>query len=77
VGHGRVALVAAEAGIAKSPLRQAEGRQGEARELLAPIHKRFSEGLIRLICASGLLILVEYGAPFRHESDPTPLSGGE
>jgi predicted ATPase len=57
-------------------LWQAEGRQGEARELLAPIYERFPEGRETSDLRTAALLLAELGGPRRHEPDLTPLSGG-
>jgi predicted ATPase len=55
---------------------QAEGRQGEARELLAPIYERFSEGRETPDLRTAARLLAELGGPLRQEPDLTPLSGG-
>jgi adenylate cyclase len=64
------------AAVSLSLLWQAEGRQGEARELLAPIYERFSEGWETSDLREAALLLAELGGPIRHEPDLTPLSGG-
>ena len=65
------------AAVSLARLWQAEGRQGEARELLAPIYERFSEGLDTPDLREPAALLAELGAPFRHEPDLIPLSGGQ
>jgi TOMM system kinase/cyclase fusion protein len=62
--------------VSLSRLWQAEGRQGEARELLAPIYERFPEGRETSDLRTAALLLAELGGPRRHEPDLTPLSGG-
>ena len=64
------------AAVSLSRLWQAEGRQGEARELLAPIYERFSEGRETPDLREAAALLAELGGPIRHEPDLTPLSGG-
>jgi TOMM system kinase/cyclase fusion protein len=51
--------------IALSLLWQAEGRQGEARELLAPIYERFSEGRETSDLRAAAVLMVELGVPAR------------
>jgi predicted ATPase/class 3 adenylate cyclase len=65
------------AAISLSLLCQAEGRQAEARELLAPVYGRLSEGQETSDLRAGAALLAELGAPLRHEPDLTPLSGGQ
>jgi predicted ATPase len=64
------------AAVSLSLLWQAKGRQGEARELLAPIYERFSEGWETSDLREAALLLAELGGPIRHKPDLTPLSGG-
>jgi predicted ATPase len=59
--------------VSLSRLWQAEGRQGEARELLAPIYERFTEGLDHPELREAAALLAELS--FRHEPDLTPLDG--
>jgi predicted ATPase/class 3 adenylate cyclase len=65
------------AAISLSLLCQAEGRQAEARDLLAPVYGRLSEGQETSDLRAGAALLAELGAPLRHEPDLTPLSGGQ
>ena len=64
------------AAVSLSRLWQAEGRQGEARELLAPIYERFPEGRETSDLRAAASLLTELGGLLRHEPDLTPLSGG-
>jgi TOMM system kinase/cyclase fusion protein len=70
-------LLELRAAVSLSRLWQAEGRQGEARELLGPLHDRLLEGLDTSDLRESATLLAELGAPFRHEPDVTPLSGGQ
>jgi TOMM system kinase/cyclase fusion protein len=65
------------AAISLSLLCQVEGRQDEARELLAPIFERFSEGQGTPDLRAAAALLAGLGASARHEPDLTPLSGGQ
>jgi class 3 adenylate cyclase/predicted ATPase len=61
------------AAVSLSRLWQAAGRHGEARELLAPIYERFTEGLDHPELREAAALLAELS--FRHEPDLTPLDG--
>jgi predicted ATPase len=64
------------AAVSLSRLWQAEGRQGEARELLAPVYERFPQGRETSDLRAAAALLDELGGPLRHDPDLTPLSGG-
>jgi predicted ATPase/class 3 adenylate cyclase len=61
------------AAVSLSRLWQAAGRHDEARELLAPIYERFTEGLDHPELREAAALLDELS--FRHEPDLTPLDG--
>jgi class 3 adenylate cyclase/predicted ATPase len=62
--------------VSLSRLWQAEGREREAREFLAPIYEWFTEGRETADLRAAAALLVELGAPARHERDLTLVSGG-
>jgi TOMM system kinase/cyclase fusion protein len=64
------------AAVSLSRLWQAEGRDREARELLAPIEAWFSEGRETPDLRAAAALLEELGAPAGHERDRTLLRGG-
>jgi predicted ATPase len=64
------------AAVSLSRLWQAEGREGEAREFLAPIFAWFSEGRETVGLRAAATLLAELGAPAIPERDRTLLSGG-
>ena len=64
------------AAVSLSLLWQAEGREREAREVLAPIYEWFSEGQDTSDQRAAAALLLELGAPALHERDRTLLSGG-
>jgi predicted ATPase len=64
------------AAVSLSRLWQAEGREREARELLAPIYEQFREGLDTPDLRESAALLAQLAAPFSNEPDLTPLSGG-
>jgi predicted ATPase/class 3 adenylate cyclase len=61
------------AAVSLSRLWQAADRHGEARELLAPIYERFTEGLNHPELREAAALLAELS--FHHEPDLTPLNG--
>jgi TOMM system kinase/cyclase fusion protein len=61
------------AAVSLSRLWQAADRHDEARELLAPIYERFTEGLDQSELREAAALLDELS--FRHEPDLTPLDG--
>jgi class 3 adenylate cyclase/predicted ATPase len=61
------------AAVSLSRLWQAADRHDEARELLAPIYERFTEGLDHPELREAAALLDELS--FRHEPDLTPLDG--
>jgi predicted ATPase/class 3 adenylate cyclase len=61
------------AAVSLSRLWQAANRHDEARELLAPIYERFTEGLDHPELREAAALLDELS--FRHEPDLTPLDG--
>ena len=61
------------AAVSLSRLRQAADRHDEARELMAPIYERFTEGLDHPELREAAELLDELS--FRHEPDLTPLDG--
>jgi len=61
------------AAVSLSRLWQAAGRHDEARELLAPIYERFTEGLDHPDLREAAALLDELS--FRHEPELTPLDG--
>jgi predicted ATPase len=69
-------LLELRAAVSLSRLWQAEGREREAREFLAPIHAWFSEGRETSDLRAAAALLVELGAPALLERDRTLLSGG-
>ena len=64
------------AAVSLSRLWQAEGRDREARELLAPVYEQFREGLDTPDLRESATLLAQLAAPFSNEPDLTPLSGG-
>jgi predicted ATPase/class 3 adenylate cyclase len=64
------------AAVSLSRLWQAEGREREAREFLAPIYAWFSEGQGTFHLRAAAVLLAELGVPVGHEPDRTLLSGG-
>jgi predicted ATPase/class 3 adenylate cyclase len=64
------------AAVSLSRLWQAEGREGEAREFLAPIFARFSEGRETAGLRAAATLLAKLGAPAIPERDRTLLSEG-
>jgi predicted ATPase len=64
------------AAVSLSRLWQAEGREGEAREFLAPIFAWFSEGQETVGLRAAATLLAELGAQAIPERDRTLLSGG-
>jgi predicted ATPase len=62
--------------VSLSRLWQAEGREGEAREFLAPIFAWFSEGQETVGLRAAATLLAELGAQAIPERDRTLLSGG-
>jgi predicted ATPase/class 3 adenylate cyclase len=61
------------AAVSLSRLWQGAGRHGKARELLAPIYERFTEGLDHPELREAAALLAELS--FRHEPDLTPVDG--
>jgi class 3 adenylate cyclase/predicted ATPase len=69
-------LLELRAAVSLSRLWQAEGREREAREFLAPIYSWFSEGGETSDLRAAAALLGELGAPASHQRDRTLLSGG-
>jgi predicted ATPase len=64
------------AAVSLSLLCQAEGREDEARELLAPVYARLPESQETSDSRKAAALLAELGTPIRREPDLTSLSGG-
>jgi predicted ATPase len=64
------------AAVSLSQLWQAEGREREARELLAPLYEWFSEGRDTPDLRAAAALLAQLAAPSSHEPDLAHLSGG-
>jgi class 3 adenylate cyclase/predicted ATPase len=64
------------AAVSLSQLWQAEGREREARELLAPLYEWFSEGRETPDLRVAAALLARLAAPSSHEPDLAHLSGG-
>jgi predicted ATPase len=62
--------------VSLSRMWQAEGREPEAREFLAPIYEWFSEGRETADLRTAAELMAELGAPAPQERDRTLLSGG-
>jgi class 3 adenylate cyclase/predicted ATPase len=64
------------AAVSLSRLWQGDGRGREARELLAPVYARFSEGLDTPDLREAAAVAAELGLPVHHAPHVTALSGG-
>jgi predicted ATPase len=64
------------AAVSLAQLWQAEAREREARELLAPIYEQFTEGLDTPDLLAAAALLARLAAPTSHEPDLAPISGG-
>ena len=64
------------AAVSLSRLLRSEGRDGEARELLTPVYRWFTEGLNTPDLREAALLAAELGLPPRSVPHATALSGG-